>query len=121
MGKTTAAKTNKNLVDFDDVVRDDIEAAAKKAGLDVREYKKQGSEEYHNLLLDAVHRWRNDKRNIGKTLVVSNAVLAKDKIYDNTPMLPRKDTFVDRQVKRARPKLSQIGVSFSNILNKTTD
>ena len=121
MGKTTAAKTNKNLVDFDDVVRDDIEAAAKKAGLDVREYKKQGSEEYHNLLLDAVHRWRNDNRNIGKTLVVSNAVLAKDKIYDNTPMLPRKDTFVDRQVKRARPKLSQIGVSFSNILNKTTD
>ena len=121
MGKTTAAKTNKNLVDFDDVVRDDIEAAAKKAGLDVREYKKQGSEEYHNLLLDAVHRWRNDKRNIGKTLVVSNAVLAKDKIYDNTPMLPRKDAFVDRQVKRARPKLSQIGVSFSNILNKTTD
>ena len=121
MGKTTAAKTNKNLVDFDDVVRDDIKAAAKKAGLDVREYKKQGSEEYHNLLLDAVHRWRNDKRNIGKTLVVSNAVLAKDKIYDNTPMLPRKDAFVDRQVKRARPKLSQIGVSFSNILNKTTD
>lgn len=121
MGKTTAAKTNNNLVDFDDIVRDDIEAAAKKAGLDVREYKKQGSEEYHNLLLDAIYKWRNDKRNVGKTLVVSNAVLAKDKIYDNTPMLPRKDAFVDRQVKRAIPKLSQIGVSFSNILNKTTD
>lgn len=121
MGKTTAAKTNKNLVDFDDVVRDDIEAAAKKAGLGVREYKKQGSEEYHNLLLDAIYKWRNDKRNVGKTLVVSNAVLAKDKIYDNTPMLPRKDAFVDRQVKRARPKLRQIGVSFNNILNKTTD
>lgn len=121
MGKTTAVKTNKNLVDFDDIVRDDIESAAKKAGLDVREYKKQGSEEYHNLLLDAIYKWRNDRRNVGKTLVVSNAVLAKDKIYDNTPMLPRKDAFVDRQVKRARPKLSQIGVSFSNILNKTTD
>lgn len=121
MGKTTAVKTNKNLVDFDDIVRDDIESAAKKAGLDVREYKKQGSEEYHNLLLDAIYKWRNDRRNVGKTLVVSNAVLAKDKIYDNTPMLPRKDTFVDRYVKRARPKLSQIGVSFSNILNKTTD
>lgn len=121
MGKTTAAKTNKNLVDFDDIVRDDIEAAAKKAGLDVREYKKQGSEEYHNLLLDAIYKWRNDRRNVGKTLVVSNAVLAKDKIYDNTPMLPRKDAFVDRQVKRARPKLSQMGVSFSNMLNKTTD
>lgn len=121
MGKTTAAKTNKNLVDFDDIVRDDIEAAAKKAGLDVREYKKQGSEEYHNLLLDAIYKWRNDRRNVGKTLVVSNAVLAKDKIYDNTPMLPRKDAFVDRQVKRANPKLSQIGVSFNNILNKTTE
>lgn len=121
MGKTTAAKTNKNLVDFDDVVRDDIEAAAKKAGLGVREYKKQGSEEYHNLLLDAIYKWRNDKRNVGKTLVVSNAVLAKDKIYDNTPMLPRKDAFVYRQVKRTRPKLSQIGVSFNNILNKTID
>ena len=74
MGKTTAAKTNKNLVDFDDVVRDDIKAAAEKAGLSVREYKKQGSEEYHNLLLDAIYKWRNDRSNVGKTLVVSNAV-----------------------------------------------
>lgn len=122
MGKTTAAKTNKNLVDFDDVVRDDIEAAAKKAGLSVREYKKQGSEEYHNLLLDAIYKWRNDRSNVGKTLVVSNAVLAKDDIYDNTPMLPRKDAFVDRQVNRSKThQLSQLTASFKDLLNNTKE
>lgn len=122
MGKTTAAKTNKNLVDFDDVVRDDIKAAAEKAGLSVREYKKQGSEEYHNLLLDAIYKWRNDRNNVGKTLVVSNAVLAKDDIYDNTPMLPRKDAFVDRQVNRSKThQLSQLSASFKDLLNNTKE
>lgn len=33
MGKTTAAKTNPNLVDFDDYVRGDLEALASQSGM----------------------------------------------------------------------------------------
>jgi len=43
MGKTTAAKNNPYLVDFDTIVRDRIKRAAEAVGLSVREYKMQGS------------------------------------------------------------------------------
>jgi len=36
MGKTTASKTNRNLVDFDDLVREDIKKLADKKGISVR-------------------------------------------------------------------------------------
>lgn len=101
MGKTTAAKTNKYLVDFDDIVRSDIKKLAEKQGKTVRQIKIESGEEYKQLLLSAIDKWRNDDNNIGKTLVISNAVLSTENIFDNTPSIPSKEEFVKRQVQRS--------------------
>lgn len=100
MGKTIAAKTNSNLVDFDDIAREPIRNLAGKLGKTVREVKMDGGDEYKNLLLDLVEKWKAEPSSQGKTLVISNKVLANEDIFDNIPMLPSKEEFVKRQVGR---------------------
>ena len=105
MGKTTAAKSNPNLVDFDDIVRDDIKVLADSLGKSVRQVKIESGEEYKKLLLNAIVVWQANPENEGKTLVISNAVLSTEDIYDNEPMIPSKEQFVKRQVER-NPELT---------------
>lgn len=107
MGKTTAASTNKNLVDFDDIVRGKIKQLADSKGVSVKQLKTEGGKEYVDLLTSEVKAWKNDNNNAGKTLVVSNAALAKTDLFDNVVQLPSKEEFVKRQVQRSqenRPK-----------------
>lgn len=102
MGKTTAAKTNKRLVDFDDIVREDIKQLAEKQGKTVRQVKMESGKEYEDLLIDKINEFRNNPENFGKTLLVSNAVLSThNELFDNTPQIPSKEEFVKRQVERS--------------------
>jgi hypothetical protein len=76
MGKTTAAKTNANLVDFDDVVRGPIAELAAKKGVTPRDLKIANDPDYISLLEAEVARWRMNPANAGKTLVISNKALS---------------------------------------------
>lgn len=118
MGKTTAAKTNSRLVDFDDIVRDAIKAEADRQGVTVRELKMQSGEEYRRLLLDAINEWRNNPDNNGKTLVVSNAAMAKEPIFDNVPSLPSKEEFVKRQVARGEGDIKAAEQYYDDLVSK---
>ena len=104
MGKTTAAKTNPLLSDFDDVVRADIEALAKRKGVTVRDLKINSDPDYIQLINDAVNKWQLNPANNGKTLMISNKVLSNPNkvqfIYDNTPSIPSKESFIRRNVNR---------------------
>jgi hypothetical protein len=76
MGKTTAAKTNPKLVDFDDIVRDPIAKLAAKKGVTPRDLKIANDPDYISLLEAEVARWRMNPANAGKTLVISNKALS---------------------------------------------
>lgn len=107
MGKTTAAKTNKKLVDFDNIAREDIKKLAESKGKTVRQLKTESSPEYAQLLTDIINKWKNDPENKGKTLLVSNAVVAKSYNFDNRVSLPSRDVFVKRQVERSTENRSK--------------
>lgn len=118
MGKTTAAKTNASLVDFDDVVREDIKKLADQKGLTVRQLKTESGPEYKKLLLDAIYYWRNNIENEGKTLVVSNAALASENIFDNVPSLPSKEEFIKRQVGRGEGDAEAAAQYYDDLVTK---
>lgn len=100
MGKTTAARTNSNLVDFDNIARAPIEALARIQGVSVRQLKMESGPAYKQLLLNLIKEWKSNPENENKTLVVSNAALAKEPIFDNVPQIPSRDVFIKRQVDR---------------------
>lgn len=100
MGKTTAAKTNPNLVDFDDIVRNSIAELAAKKGVSVKDLKMAGDADYVALLEAEMARWQANPANKGKTLVVSNKALSNSTVYNNTPSIPDKETFIQRQIQR---------------------
>ena len=101
MGKTTAAKTNPKLVDFDDIVRDPIAKLAAKKGVTPRDLKIANDPDYISLLETEVARWRMNPANAGKTLVISNKALSSATTgYNNQPSIPDKETFIARQVQR---------------------
>lgn len=118
MGKTTAAKTNTSIVDFDDVVREDIKKLAEQKGLTVRQLKMESGPEYKKLLLDAIYYWRNNIENEGKTLVVSNAALANENIFDNIPSLPSKEEFIKRQVGRGEGDVEAAAQYYNDLVTK---
>lgn len=101
MGKTYVAQRNNKFVDFDDIVRADIKELAKKEGKTVRQIKTESGSAYRQLLLDTVNKWKQNVSNKGKTLLISNAVLARENIFDNQVSIPDKETFVKRQVERS--------------------
>lgn len=101
MGKTTAARTNPKLVDFDDIVRGPIAELAAKKGVTPRDLKIANDPDYISLLEAEVARWRMNPANAGKTLVISNKALSSSTAgYNNQPSIPEKETFIARQVQR---------------------
>ena len=76
MGKTTVAKTNAQLVDFDDIVRGPIAELAAKKGVTPRDLKIANDPDYVSLLEAEVARWRMNPANASKTLVISNKALS---------------------------------------------
>lgn len=101
MGKTTAARTNPKLVDFDDIVRGPIAELAAKKGVTPRDLKIANDPDYVSLLEAEVARWRMNPANADKTLVISNKALSSSTTgYNNQPSIPDKETFLARQVQR---------------------
>ena len=103
MGKTTATKTNANLVDFDEISRHGLEKLAKNHGMTKQELmmsqdpKIRG--EAKQLLKQMLDDWRHDPTSDGKTLVVSKSdVLDYD--FDNTPIMLQREEFLRRNAAR---------------------
>lgn len=104
MGKTTAAKSSSSLIDFDDIVREEIKQLAKSKGVSPRDLKIASDPDYVQLINDAAIKWNLNPANDGKTLMISNKVLSNpgkvNFTYDNTPSVPSRDVFITRQVGR---------------------
>lgn len=109
MGKTTAVKTNPNLVDFDDIMRQPSKDLLKKYGFvskyDMFESGNQDAiNEYQNLLITKMNEFKQNPANNGKILVVSQSPVANPKVtgfqFDNTPSIPTRNVFIQRNIGR---------------------
>ena len=118
MGKTTAIKTNSRLVDFDDIVREEIQQLANKKGISVRELKTKSDIEYAQLLENAVSKWQANPANKDKKLLISNSVLSNKPIFDNTPVIPSKNQFIARQVTRGESDPTYAAQYYDDLLNR---
>lgn len=118
MGKTTAVKTNPRLVDFDDIVREEIQQLANKKGISVRELKTKSDIEYTQLLENAVYKWQANPANKDKTLLISNSALSNKPIFDNTPVIPSKNQFIARQVARGESDPTYAAQYYDDLLKR---
>lgn len=102
MGKTTAAKTNPDLADFDDVTREAKNSLAKELNIPTRVLQSDPkyAQAYQEMLERELNKWRRNPLNTNKTLVISKKGLADKNIYNNEPSIPDRQTFVQRQRNR---------------------
>lgn len=102
MGKTTASKTNPDLVDFDAFTRQAKETLAKKLNISTRvlQTDPKYAQTYQEMLEKQLDSWRRNPLNVNKTLVISKKGLADKNIYNNQPSIPDRQTFIQRQRNR---------------------
>lgn len=102
MGKTTATKTNPDLVDFDDFTREAKNNLAKELNISTRVLQSDPkyAQAYQEMLEKQLDNWRRNPLNTDKTLVISKKGLADKNVYNNEPSIPDRQTFVQRQRNR---------------------
>lgn len=104
MGKTTAAKSNPNLVDFDDYVRPELEQLASELGMTRQQLMMSQDptvrEKARQLMLKSVDGWKKNASNDGKTLVISKSDILQDPIFDNQPLVLQRNEFLKRNAAR---------------------
>lgn len=109
MGKTTAAKTNPNLVDFDDYVRGDLDALASQLGMTRQQLMMSQDptvrENARQLMLKSIEGWRQNPSSYGKTLVISKSDVLQDPIFDNQPLVLQRPEFLKRNAARGETDL----------------
>ena len=110
MGKTTAAKTNTNLVDFDDYIRPDLENLASELGMTRQQLMMSQDptvrERARQLMLKSIDDWRVKPQNDRKTLVISKSDVLQDPIFDNQPLVLKKNTFLQRNAARGETDIN---------------
>ena len=109
MGKTTAVKTNPNLIDFDDIMRKPSKDLLKKYGFrskyEMFESENQDAiKEYQDLLISKMKEFKANPNNSGKTLVVSQSPVVNPEVtgfsFDNIPSIPSREIFIERNIGR---------------------
>lgn len=109
MGKTTAAKTNTNLVDFDDYVRPELEQLASELGITRQQLMMSQDptirEKARQLMLKSIDGWKKNSGNDGKTLVISKSDILQDPVFDNQPLVLQRDEFLKRNAARGETDL----------------
>lgn len=110
MGKTTAAKTNPNLVDFDDYIRPDLETLASKHGMNKQQLMMSQDptirEDARQTMLKSIAGWKQNPNNASKTLVISKSDIIQDPIYNNTPIVLKKEEFLRRNAARGETDIN---------------
>lgn len=109
MGKTTAAKTNPNLIDFDDYVRPELEQLASELGMTRQQLMMSQDptvrEKARQLMLKSVDGWKRNPSSDGKTLVISKSDILQDPIFDNQPLVLQRPEFLKRNAARGETDL----------------
>lgn len=109
MGKTTAAKLNSNLVDFDDIIRQPSKSILDRFGFKSKSdmYNSENQEAikaYEDMLIKQLRDWRANPLNEGKTLIASPVAIANPEktgfYFDNMPSIPSRDVFIARNINR---------------------
>ena len=103
MGKTTAAKTNPNLVDIDPLLKPIRAKHAERLGLKTSDPKVSSDPAYKQEVADFVLEWRANPKNQGKTLVASTKHLLDPQYkveFANEPSIPDFETFAARNKAR---------------------
>ena len=109
MGKTTAAKSNPKLVDFDDIIRQPSRSILDRFGFKNKaEMYNSGNQEaikaYEDMLVKSMRDWRANPENSNLTLVASPTAIANPTktgfYFDNVPSIPSRSVFIARNVGR---------------------
>lgn len=103
MGKTTAAKTNPNLVDIDPLLKPIRAKHAERLGLKTSDPKVSADPAYKQEVVDFILEWRANPKNQGKTLVASTKHLLDPQYkveFANEPSIPDFETFAARNKAR---------------------
>jgi hypothetical protein len=109
MGKTTAARSNRGFIDFDDIIRNPSRAILDRFGFKTKaDLYNSGNQEaikaYEDMLLHEMQAFRANPENQGKRLLVSPSAVANPEVtgfdFDNIPVVPSRDVFIERNVAR---------------------
>jgi hypothetical protein len=103
MGKTTAVRTNPNLVDIDPLLKPIRAKHAERLGLKISDPKVSADPAYKQEVADFVLDWRANPENQGKTLVASTKHLLDPQYkveFANEPSIPDFETFAARNKAR---------------------
>ena len=109
MGKTTAARSNRGFIDFDDIIRNPSRAILDRFGFKTKaDLYNSGNQEaikaYEDMLLHEMQAFRANPENQGKRLLVSPSAVANPEVtgfdFDNVPVIPSRDVFIERNVAR---------------------
>lgn len=125
MGKTTAAKTNPNLVDIDPLLKPIRLKHAERLGLKISDPKVSADPTYKQEVADFVLEWRANPENQGKTLVASTKHLLAPEYniqFANEPAIPEFEVFADRNKTRGFKETDeQLRAWYNSILEQGRD
>lgn len=97
MGKTYACKFSPDLVDFDDLVREDMNKMAEKLKISVREFKSSNNFWYKLI----IKKWLIYSSKLSNKLVMVSNIGALDyPEFFHGFFIPSRDVFVERNIKR---------------------
>lgn len=100
MGKTHACKFNSLLVDFDDLVREDIKNKSKELNLSVRDFKKSAHFEYYKLIFNCLIKCKYEIEYENKIVMVSNAIAIYFHDLFDKMLIPSRNEFIRRNMQR---------------------
>lgn len=125
MGKTTAVKTNPNLVDIDPLLKPIRTKHAKRLGLKISDPKVSADPAYKQEVADFILEWRANPENQGKTLVASTKHLLDPQYkveFANEPSIPDFETFAARNKARGFKETDeQLRAWYNSILEQGRD
>lgn len=102
MGKTYACKSNPNLIDFDDLIRDIMIKTAKSLNMEVRDFKKSNNPLYLRLIELKLYHARDYYSD--KIVMVSNAGALEFPWFFHKMYIPSRDKFIERNMQRGGTK-----------------
>lgn len=116
MGKTTAAKINSDIVDFDDVIREPLKKLAECMGTTPKQMKIDQHPAYELLFLSLIKtlQQRDDNKRI---VLVSNTIGLKHPYLFDAMMIPTRYRFIIRNVSRGATLIESVNW-YNDLINK---
>lgn len=114
MGKTYASMSNPKLVDFDDLIREDMLQYAEMLNMTIKEFKKSNNFWYKKIIKEYLIK---ASKMTDKIVMVSNIGALDYPNFFNCMYIPSRDVFIKRNMERGG-SLKESEEWYDSILNK---